>query len=84
MKSKPFFLFLMLSVVTIPAGAEETLRDDARKAGRAVGGAIHDVGQGAKKVGKEIGQGAKEAGKAVGGAAAEGGRELKKAVKGEK
>jgi len=67
-----------------PASAEEqSLKDGARRAGHATGSVVHDIGQGAKKVGKEIGQGAKEAGKAVGGAAKEGGKEFRRAVKGE-
>lgn len=77
-------LLVVVSVLPLPAAAEETLRDGARNAGHAVGSAVHDVGQGAKKVGKDVVQGAKQAGKEVGGAAREGGRELKKAVKGEK
>jgi hypothetical protein len=44
-----------------------------KKAGRAVGSAV-----------REIGKGAKEAGKAVGQAAKEGGKEFKRAVKGER
>ena len=86
MKSKYLVLpvALLWAAFTVSVSAAETLRDDARKAGRTVGGVIHDVGQGAKKVGKEVVQGTKEAGKAVGGAAREGGREFKKAVKGEK
>lgn len=66
-----------------PASAEEqSLKDDAKRAGHAAGSAARDIGQGAKKVGKEIGQGAKEAGKAIGGAAKEGGKEFQRAVKG--
>jgi stage III sporulation protein SpoIIIAA len=74
---------------------EDSLKDGARKAGRAVGTAAREVwqegkkvgkeiGHGAAKVGKEIGHGAAKAGKAVGGAAKEGARELKRAIKGEK
>jgi len=80
-------LTVILSFVTIcigffmaVAGAEETLRDGARSAGRTVGGVVHDVGQGAKEVGKGVVKGAKS----VGNAAREGGREFRKAVKGEK
>jgi len=55
-----------------PAFADGTpVKEDARKAGRTVGSAIRDVGQGAKKAGKEIGQ-----------AAREGGREFRKAIRG--
>ncbi len=63
---------------------EESAKDDARKAGRAVGSAAREVWKGTKKAGKEIGHGAKEAGKTVGGAAKEGGKEFKRAVNGEK
>lgn len=83
MKTRLVYGSLVLCLVVTSAGAEETLQDGARKAGRATGEVVHDVGEGAKKIGKEIGQGAKEAGKAVGSAAREGGREFKKAVKGE-
>lgn len=83
--------------VSIPfaLATEESAKDDARKAGRAVGSAAREVwkgtkkagkeiGRGAKKAGKEIGHGAKEVGKTVGGAAKEGGKEFKRAVNGEK
>ena len=67
------------------SGAEEgSLKEDARKAGRAVGSAAREVWQGAKKAGKEVGHEAKKAGQAVGGAAKEGAQELKRAFKGEK
>jgi len=66
-----------------PVSAEEqSLKDDAKRAGHAAGSVARDIGHGAKKVGKEIGQGAKEAGKAIGGAAREGGKEFQRAVKG--
>lgn len=71
---------LMLVGVT---GAEESLKQGAKRAGRAAGDVVHDIGQGAKQVGKEIGQGAKKVGKTVGEAATEGGKEFRKAVKGE-
>lgn len=66
------------------ASAEESLKQGARRAGHVAGTVVHDIGEGAKKVGKEIGQGAKEAVKVVGEAAKEGGKEFRKAVKGEK
>lgn len=62
---------------------EESLKQGAKRAGRATGAVVHDIGQGAKQVGKEIGQGAKKVGKTVGEAASEGGKEFRKAVKGE-
>jgi hypothetical protein len=73
---------LVFAVLSPVSAEEQGLKDDAKRAGHAVGAAFHDIGQGAKKVGKEIGHGAKEAGKAIGGAAKEGGKEFKRAVKG--
>jgi len=77
---------MAFSVVGIPfaLAKDESVKDDARKAGRAVGSAAREVWTDAKKAGKKIGRGAKEAGKTVGGAAKEGGKEFKRAVKGEK
>jgi len=63
---------------------EEGIKDDARKAGRAVGSAAREVWKDTKKAGKEIGHGAKEVGKTVGDAAKKGGKEIKRAVNGEK
>ena len=73
-----------LLVAGIAGAREESIKEDARKAGRAVGSAAREVGQGAKKAGQEIGREAAKAGKAVGGAAKEGAHEVKRAFKGEK
>ncbi len=73
-----------LFVAGIPSAKEESVKEDARKAGRAVGSAAREVWQGAKKAGKEVGHEAKKAGQAVGGAAKEGAQEFKRAFKGEK
>ncbi len=73
-----------LFVAGISSAKEESVKEDARKAGRAVGSAAREVWQGAKKAGKEVGHEAKKAGEAVGGAAKEGAQELKRAFKGEK
>ncbi len=73
-----------LLVAGIAGAKEESMKDDARKAGRAVGSATREVVQGAKKAGKEIGREAAKAGRAVGGAAKEGAQEVKRAFKGEK
>lgn len=54
------------------SGGDSSLKDDARKAGRATGSAVREVGQGLKQAGKEIGAAAKE-----------GGKEFRRAVKGE-
>jgi hypothetical protein len=62
----------------------ESVKEDARKAGQAVGSAAREVWQGAKKAGMEVGHEAKKAGQAVGGAAKEGAQEFKRAFKGEK
>ncbi len=83
---------LVLTLAFSPVhAADASIKDDAKRAGRATGEAVHDVGEGAKKVGKEVGQGAKKAGKAVGNAAKEGveaakegGKEFGRAVKGER
>jgi hypothetical protein len=74
----------LLIVAGTPGAKEQSLKEDARKAGRAVGSAAREVWQGAKKSGKEVGHEAKKAGQAVGGAAKEGAQELKRAFKGEK
>lgn len=71
-----------LMSVTTTGAEEESLKEGAKRAGRATGAVVHDIGQGAKQVGKEIGQEAKKVGKAVGEAATEGGKEFRKAVKG--
>jgi len=77
-------LALTLAGVSSSIAEEQGLKEDAKKAGRAVGSVAREVWQGAKKVGKEIGHTAAKAGKAVGGAAKEGAKELKRAFKGEK
>jgi hypothetical protein len=72
---------------------DRSLDQGARDAGRATGSAIHDIGQGAKKIGVEIGHAAADAGKkighgfaemgrSIGSAAKEGGKEFWHAVKG--
>jgi len=71
-------LFWVLCGMAVPLTgvASETgtsLKEDARKAGRATGSAVREVGQGLKQAGKEIGSAAKE-----------GGREFRRAVKGSK
>lgn len=68
------FIVLALGVggATPVYGEDGSVKEGARSAGRAVGGAVREIGQGAKKVGKTVGEAAKE-----------GGREFKKAVKGE-
>jgi hypothetical protein len=75
---------MTLLVAHISSAEEGSLKEDARKAGRAIGSATREVWQGAKKAGKEVGHEAKKAGQAVGGAAKEGAQELKRAFKGEK
>jgi len=77
-------LALNLAGVFPSIAEEQGLKEDAKKAGRAVGSAAREVWQGAKKAGKEIGHTAAKAGKAVGGAAREGAKELKSAFTGEK
>lgn len=74
----------LLLVAGTPGAKEESLKEDAGKAGRAVGSAAREAWQGAKKAGKEVGHEAAKVGKAVGGAAKEGAQELKRAFKGEK
>lgn len=61
-----------LIVPGLAAAADSSLKQDARKAGRATGKAVREVGQGVKQAGKEIGAAAKE-----------GGKEFRRAVKGE-
>jgi len=75
---------MTLLVADVSSAEEGSLKEDARKAGRAVGSAAREVWQGAKKAGKEVGNEAKKAGQAVGGAAKEGAQELKRSFKGEK
>jgi len=72
------FLVLILATVVLPAtglAADKgsSIKDDARKAGRATGSAFREVGQGLRQAGKEIGSAAKE-----------GGKEFRRAVKGDK
>lgn len=62
----------LLLVPGLATGSDSSLKDDARKAGRATGAAVREVGQGLKQAGKEIGSAAKE-----------GGKEFRRAVKGE-
>lgn len=88
-RSAAALLLALATGMPVTILAEESIKDGAKKAGRAVGSTAHDIGQGAKEVGKDVGKGAKKAGKAVGGvakegveAAKEGGRELKRAVTG--
>jgi len=78
------FAVTTLLVAGISSAKEESVKEDARKAGRAVGSATREVWQGAKKAGKEIGHEAMKAGQAVSGAAKEGAKEFKRAFKGEK
>jgi len=75
---------ILLALGPARAMSEEGIKDDARKAGRAVGSAAREVWQDTKKAGKEIGHEAKKAGLAVGDAAKEGAHEVKRAFKGEK
>ena len=75
---------VLLALGPARAMSEESIKDDARKAGRAVGSAAREVWEDTKKAGKEIGHEAKKAGVAVGGAAKEGAQEVKRAFKGEK
>ncbi len=88
MKLRHWILACTAATVVLVAGTpgakEESLKEDARNAGRAVGSAAREVWQGAKKAGKEIGHEAKKAGQAVGGAAKEGAQELERSFKGEK
>ncbi|GEM_PF-4239135 len=83
-------IFLALALAGGPAHAE-SIKDDAKKTGHAVGEAVHEVGHEAKKVGKEVEEGAKKVGHTVSSTAKEGveavkegGKEMKRAVKGEK
>lgn len=82
---KAFSIFLLITAIyPLPVSAEEEIKEGAKKTGKAIGSAIREIGQSAKKIGKKIGHGAKDTGKAIGSTAKEGGKELKKAVKGEK
>ena len=66
-------LTLLFAATLTTASADDTkLKDDAQSAGHAMGAAVRDVGQGARKVGKAVGK-----------AAQEGGREFRRAIKGE-
>jgi hypothetical protein len=84
-----YWVMICTAAVTLLAGRisaakEESVKEEARKAGRAVGSAAREVWQGAKKAGKEASHEAKKAGQAVGGAAKEGAQELRRAFKGDK
>ncbi len=65
------------------AAGDSSLTQEARKAGTAVGSAVHDVGQEGKKVGLAVGHEAKRVGLAVGHAAKAGGVAAWQAAKGE-
>jgi len=67
--------FLAISI-PFALASEESARDDARKAGRAVGSATREVWKGAEKAGKEIGRGAKKVGKEIGHGAQKAGKEI--------
>jgi len=58
-------------ILALASDQKSNLKEDARKAGKATGNALHEVGQGLKQVGKEVGSAAKE-----------GGKELRRAIKG--
>jgi hypothetical protein len=75
---------MTLLVAHISSAEEGSVKEDARKAGQAVGSTAREVWQGAKKAGKEVGHEAAKVGRAVGGAAKEGAQELKRSFKGEK
>ncbi len=62
----------LLGLPGLAGAGDSSLKEDARKAGRATGNAVREVGQGVKQAGKEIGAAAKE-----------GGKEFRRAVKGE-
>lgn len=61
----------MLAASAVMAAEQHDLKDGAKSAGRALGGAAREIGQGAKQVGKTVGEAAKE-----------GGREFRRALKG--
>lgn len=79
--------WLTLAVLTVGLAAcanneESTLKEGARDAGRAVGGAAREVGQGAKKVTKTIGHATRDGVKAVGEVVKEGTQGVKEGVQG--
>jgi hypothetical protein len=84
-------LMLLTSIAT---GFASTLKDDTKKAGRAIGETAHEVAQGTKeaavtvgkatkKTAKKVGHTAKEVAVETGHAFRDGARELKKAAKGD-
>lgn len=76
-------LLALCTSMTMPVLADDNaLTRGAKTAGHAVGSAAHEVGEGAKHIGKTIGKEAKEVGKTIGHAAKEGGKEFRCAVKG--
>jgi len=77
-------LATLLIAGTGSVGGKEGIKEDARKAGRAVGSATREVWEGAKKTGKEIGHDARKAGRTISDAAKEGAHEVKRSFKGEK
>ena len=72
---------LVLAALSPVSAEEQSLKDDAKRAGHTVGSVTREIGQGAKTAGKEIGQGAKEAGKAIGGAVKDSGKVISGAAK---
>lgn len=59
---------------------DQSLEQGAKQAGHATGSALHDIGQGAKKVGVEIGHAAADAGRKIGHGAANAGRAIGRAT----
>jgi len=72
---------VLVALAVSSAYAEDSIKDDAKRAGHAAGSAVHEVGHEAKKVGKEIGEGAKNVGKGVGQGAKKVGKDVGHAAK---
>ncbi len=62
--------------------ADDSLKQDAGNAGHAIGEAVHNIAQGAKKTGRAIGHDAVQVGHAIGSAAKEGAHQFRQAVDG--
>jgi hypothetical protein len=71
-------------LMSVVSHAEESkVRQEAKQAGKEIGTAAREIGQGTKKATKEVGKAVAEAARETGHAFRDGAKEVKKAVKGE-
>ena len=80
-------ILILATALLLGAGSalaeESKVHQDAKKAGKEIGTAAREVGQGTKKITKEVGKAVVEAARETGHAFRDGAKEVKKTVKGE-